>query len=663
MLKRMVTGMTLALALVSSGENGGLKDFGVAYYPEAWPESRWETDLRMMGELGINLIRIGEFNWSNFEPTEGVFDFQPYLRLLDLCEKHGIKVMMCTPTAATPKWMQADYPDTEKTRADGTRPQCGIRQSACASSAKFRFFAKRIVGKMSEAFKSHPAVTTWQLDNEFSVFGGTGMCCCTACQDSYREDLKRRYVTLENLNKEFNGCFWSGKFTKWEDVRIPFDYRRCGWNRDYIRFQGERFLAYALEQAEILRKANPKWRLTSNNPSSSNMMRHDVLFGNLGYAAADTYVNAPSEASFNDNVWTWTMFRGLTGPQKPFMIGETGPFCFDATLDYSYGLVKPWFWLAIGHGAESYVYFRWRESVSGEETHAAILPWSGRRTFVYDMLKKQMDEYRALPESIATLPLDRSEAAIVHDADSHIYTLMNAVSFKAADQTMNTESQLLAALERRSVKTDIVQLSGAMDLSRYKVVFLPLCFSLSPALQAKLRDYVAKGGVAVAVNRMNFCSPLGGYYYPEPCPVGMTDLFGIEIDERRSIPDGNVELAALTGAEELLKQRGGCFKGAPLLTRKSSGKGAAYYFTRTTDTDLARELVATVLAREGVAMREELPVCVSRMTRGDYVIAVNYNAEPRTIAAEKGKLLMGNPHVYGDRVTLKPFEVAIWKVR
>ena len=32
--------------------NPGLVDFGVAYYPEAWPEERWETDLSMMNELG-----------------------------------------------------------------------------------------------------------------------------------------------------------------------------------------------------------------------------------------------------------------------------------------------------------------------------------------------------------------------------------------------------------------------------------------------------------------------------------------------------------------------------------------------------------------------------------------------------------------------------------
>ena len=653
----------LVLASLARADNGGLRDFGVAYYPEAWPEERWETDLQMMRDLGVNLIRIGEFNWSGFEPTEGVFDFKPYLRLLDLCTKYGISVMMCTPTAATPKWMQADYPETEKTRADGTQPACGIRQSSCATNERFRFFSRRIVEKMAEAFKDHPAVTTWQLDNELNIYGATGECCCKSCEKAYREDLKRRYGTLENLNKEFNGAFWSGRFTKWEDVRVPIDRNRTGWKTDYVRFLGEQFLAYTLEQAAILRKANPSWRITSNNPSCSNIVRHDTLFRDLGYAAADTYCASSKPDATLIPAWTWTSFRGLTGVQRPFMIGETGPFCFDTDCDNSFDLVKPWFWLMIGHGAESVMYFRWRMSVAGEETHGAILPWDGKKTFVYDMIKKQMDEYRSLPESIARLPLDKSDVAIVHDAASHISTLSLAVSFKKPDQTMFTEAYLLSALERRGVKTDIVQLADDLDLSQYRVVFLPLCLSVSQSFQAKIRRYVADGGVVVAVNRLNFLSPMGGYYYPETCPVGMTDLFGIEISERRTISYGNVELAEPTTAETFLKHEGGCFMKKPLLTRQANGRGVAWYCTRTLDEETAGKVVKTVLGREGVAMRELLPVGVSRMTRGKYVIYVNYTPEPAEVANEEGDLLLGAPEVADRRMTIKPNDVVVYKRR
>ncbi|MBN1665771.1 MAG: beta-galactosidase, partial [Anaerolineales bacterium] len=47
--------------------------FGVAYYPEHWPEERWPEDARLMQAAGISVVRMGEFAWSTFEPQAGQF--------------------------------------------------------------------------------------------------------------------------------------------------------------------------------------------------------------------------------------------------------------------------------------------------------------------------------------------------------------------------------------------------------------------------------------------------------------------------------------------------------------------------------------------------------------------------------------------------------------
>ena len=42
---------------------------GTDWYPEQWPETRWETDLQMMEASHLNVVRIAEFAWSRMEPS------------------------------------------------------------------------------------------------------------------------------------------------------------------------------------------------------------------------------------------------------------------------------------------------------------------------------------------------------------------------------------------------------------------------------------------------------------------------------------------------------------------------------------------------------------------------------------------------------------------
>ena len=45
--------------------------FGVDYYPEHWDSKRLKSDLKIIKENGMEVIRIGEFIWSDVEPEEG----------------------------------------------------------------------------------------------------------------------------------------------------------------------------------------------------------------------------------------------------------------------------------------------------------------------------------------------------------------------------------------------------------------------------------------------------------------------------------------------------------------------------------------------------------------------------------------------------------------
>ena len=63
---------------------------GVSWYPEQWPESRWEEDLRLMEAADLKVVRVAEFSWSRMEPSEGRYDFDWLERAVNLAAKHHI---------------------------------------------------------------------------------------------------------------------------------------------------------------------------------------------------------------------------------------------------------------------------------------------------------------------------------------------------------------------------------------------------------------------------------------------------------------------------------------------------------------------------------------------------------------------------------------------
>jgi beta-galactosidase len=125
---------------------------GTAWYPEQWPESRWEQDLKLMQQAHIHAVRVAEFTWSTIEPAEGRFEFGWLDRAIALAGKHHIVVILGTPTAAPPAWLTSKYPETLRVEQDGQRVQHGGRAHGSALSPKYRELCRRICWRDGETF-------------------------------------------------------------------------------------------------------------------------------------------------------------------------------------------------------------------------------------------------------------------------------------------------------------------------------------------------------------------------------------------------------------------------------------------------------------------------------------------------------------------------------
>jgi beta-galactosidase len=409
-----------------------------------------------------------------------------------------------------------------------------------------------------------------------------------------------------------------------------------------MRFQADAVRDAMRAQRDILKSANPSWKITTNNPGCTGALRFDEIYGMMDFAAVDAYITMGTVQRAR---WSWSMFRGLTGRQQPFMTAETGCFSSSSDKASSYDAIRAWFWDAKLHGCGDYVFFRWRESVNGEEDHPAILPWSGKPGVGYATVKRIKAEFDAVALDLA---MPASHMAIVHDAATDQF--MRARGTEWSDVLYSTEQRLHAAAGRYGVIPDMVQLSDGMDISPYRLVFLPCCETLTEVQRKKLAAFVEAGGTLVSFPRLSCTRPDGGSYVAEPYPVGLRSLFGIEVNERRLLkrqkggdyytgdlspvpldyPGGGafagyafVERVEPSDAETIAALSATCFAGSPLATRCRRGKGEAWYFAVFPDAEGAKTIVRDFLVRLGVDVSTEWPATVTAAKRGGRTVVVN----------------------------------------
>jgi beta-galactosidase len=148
-----------------------LTTIGVYYYPEAWPESQWARDMANIRKLGMEFVHMGEFAWFFMEPEEGKFNFEWLDKNVELAAKNGLKVILCTPSAAPPIWLTRNHPEILTVDAAGRTMQHGSREHADWSSPLYREYVTKINTELARHYGHDRRVWGWQIDNELSHYG------------------------------------------------------------------------------------------------------------------------------------------------------------------------------------------------------------------------------------------------------------------------------------------------------------------------------------------------------------------------------------------------------------------------------------------------------------------------------------------------------------
>jgi beta-galactosidase len=660
-----------------------MKYRGVAYYPEYWPEARWDEDIRLMREARINCVRVGEFAWAAMEPAEGQYALDWLHRLFGKMGEAGIGVLLCTPTAAPPAWLTGAYPETLMVLAEGTRHTHGIRRHYCPTNRTYRNFCRAITTQLCTEFGGYANLTGWQLDNELGP--ERGRCYCEHCQAQYRAWLQARYGTLEALNAAWQTRFWSMTLSDWAQARLATGDRYPSMRLDTRRFQSDAYVDFAAEQTHVIRAHCPETLITTNGMGPLfEPINYYHLFSTLDRAAADQYFDI---ADVSSNALASDAFRSYI-PTAPWWMTETGSGALSADKVPEAGQLRAWAYSSLARGCEMWCFFRWRTALSGQEQELqGVLEYSGKPQRRYAAVQALFSELEQVGPRFDNLPLPTAKVGLLFDYQADWAYSSAAIGEKV--QYKKLVQELYRACFDRNIPVEIA--IPARALSGYQVLIIPSLPIVDAEFARRLREFVAGGGTVLALPQLA-CRDAYNNYLPAEPPVGLEDLFGLRVaggmylrsfvgpDEALWFPEAKytdetpmvkltlaggethaamrtwMEDIELTGGTALGVYTDNSFQGSPAVVEHHYGAGRTLYLGGYPSPDLLGWMVEEALVNTGIAP-VQAPQWVEVIPRGEYTFIINHTATPVRVPIQATEAVVG---VHADGVaSLAGFDVCV----
>lgn len=650
---------------------------GVDYYPEHWDRSMWEEDAKLMRETGVSLIRVAEFAWSRLEPTEGNYDFTWLDDAIDTFARHGIQVVIGTPTCTPPNWLVKAYPDVLP-QDEKLHPRYpGIRGHRCYNSPSMRHYSALIVERLALHYANNAAVIGWQTDNEFSL----NECNCEHCNTRFRKWLQDKYDSIESINAAWGTVVWSGEYSDWSQITTPLggtNHKNPSYVLDYKRFETDSVVEFQQLQLNILRKHCPNHFVTHNIWSYPMSLDYYKVCENLDFVSLDYYPSTSpekAESSGYSGALTLDLARGIK--RQNFWIMETisgPPGCWMPMWRTPHpGFIRAFAWQSIARGADTLVHFRWRSAPSGAEQF-----WHGLIDHS-NVPGRRFEEYRGLCDEVRKLaPLlegteVRGEVAILHSHDQY-----NAFQIQHQVEGMDYFDNLKTihrAFTKLGIMTDV--LNETDDLRGYKLIVAPSLFLLDPEIASRLETCVKNGATLVLMPRTGVKN-LNNVCWIQPLPGPLSNAAGVTVAEydpigrdvhkirwQNKIYSCSQWCDILTpkSAEPVAWYEDDFFAGEIAATVHEFGEGKVYYLGTVPEEAFYVDFIRDVADNSGVHFIPDLPegIQISTRVKGStrYLFLMNLTRKQQTMLLDRAYRSLLDSREIGPALSMAPYAVEI----
>ncbi|MDD3336441.1 MAG: beta-galactosidase [Eubacteriales bacterium] len=666
---------------------------GVCYYPEHWPETLWQEDLRRMKALGIERVRVFEFAWNIVEPTEGVFDFDLFDKFLDLAYAEGMTVIMCTPTATPPAWLTTRYPETLNADKDGNLMHHGHRRHYNYNSPVYLRYVKKIVSVLAERYGQHPAIVGWQIDNEINC--EMNEFYSEADRAAFRVFLEEKFVTLDALNDAIGARFWNQTYSEWNQVDLERHSLHGHCNPHMALLEKEFFSLSAIRfvklQSDLLRPLVGQRFITTNGifghldnerytQECLDFMTYDS-YPNFAYGQEG--INGKRDGELGDRMWSMNLSRARAlSPNFGVMEQQSGANGWDFSMLAPMplpGQMRLWTMQAVANGADYISYFRWRTAPYGTEIY-----WHGLNDYA-NTPNRRLDEVAHIHRDFKKLTSVAgskyvAKVALLNDYPNE-WDGERDLWHGPLDHA--SRNAIFAASQHTHTPMDLLYLQPHMtakDLRAYDMIFYPHPSILSDETATLLKEYCELGGKLVLGARTGYKDEYGRCPM-RPMPGPAASLCGITVREytlphpaqQTEIRWNDDRLQALgfwetlipnDGTETLAFFAGSYLDGECAMTRRAYANGGAAYYL---GSGFAEATAVKLLAICGVlspydalvSCPADIELALRVSGEHQWFFLLNYTGEPQTveIAAQMQDALTGALH-QGEQ-TILPYDLLI----
>jgi beta-galactosidase len=657
---------------------------GIYYYPEHWNENQWERDIKKIADMGFGFVHLAEFAWFKMEPEEGKFEFAWLDKVVNLCTKYKLKVLLCTPSATTPAWMRADYPETFVMDGHYIRGEHGTRGLGSIVNPAYRRFVEIIVTKMATRYGQNKNVIGWQLDNEPDAKPDYS----PSSQEAFRQWLKNKYKTIDALNAAWGTAFWSQLYNSFDQVIIPNTTLVGWWGNnphallDFKRYSADVQAEFLDFQAGLLRNYISKDQFITTNYTAISTGADPGRTKKLDFATYTAYPNGGSsnigDLGFRLGNSRTILFAaeyyksvgGISGVMEiqpgPVNWGSYNPLLLPGTI-------RMWLYHTFAAGGKLACSYRFRQiNYSAEQYHAGVIqtdgitPSPGGEDYIQFIkeikeLRKQFKPGAPMPEKLAA-----RATAIVWNLEN--YWTIDRQKQTSQWDTWNYPIKFLEIAKSFGAPAEVIPETA--DLSKYRIVIIPAYEMVDSALIKKWSEYAANGGHLIITCRTATKDRMGHFWEAEwAAPI--SGLIGARIEATDMLPDNVKGVILMRSAQYAWNNWGDLllpdkntetlaafdnqfYKGKAAVVKHKLGKGTVTYIgVDTDDSKLEKDVLKDVYAYTG-ATTENYPPGIYVYWRDGVYVAVNYSSDNYTMnMAETARIIVGEK-------ILKPGGVLVW---